>query len=827
MPRSFIVLFIQLLPLFVMAQQDNVFSNLSNTFKGSILDKTENSPIPFATIFIATAKEKYISDSMGNFRITNLPNGKYLCKITCNGFTTLLIEISIPGKDVFYPIALESQLEQIIVTAVTGATKIRKTPLSINIVSQKEMNQTTSTNIIDALLKSVPGISAITTGPNISKPFIRGLGYNRVLTLYDGIRQEGQQWGDEHGIEIDNYGINKAEIVKGPASLLYGSDAIAGVVNLIPEKPVDTEGEITGDITTEYHSNNGMIGNSLHFQSKNKTFGWSARASLKSAMNYQNLYDQRVYNTGFKENNITLMTGWENIHNKTYLHLTLYDNLQEIPDGSRDSVSRSFTYQVNESGSDDIKNRPLVSNDKLSTYLISPLHQHIQHYRVYLKGIYSIRKGELSTHLGFQQNKRREFNHPRVTNQAGLFVVLNTINYETTYNFQNLGGLRYTFGINGMYQVNQNKDATDFPIPDYQLFDLGSFVLVKKELNKTVITGGFRLDNRHIQWQDFYTRKESTTGFSKQVFFPDTTSATVNFISYNKTFNGFSGSLGFVFNPSTSFLIKANLSSGYRSPSIPEIGSDGLDPGAHIYYIGNRNFIPETNIQADIGFFVNYPDVEANIELFNNQINNYIFFQKLFDANGQPLEIVPGNFTYQYKQGSARIYGIETNISIHPKAFPGFTLQNNLSLITGLNTDNESLKILGNDAKYLPLIPPLRTVSRLRINIFQKKQFFNDCFLKTEIETNATQNKFYAVDNTETQTPGYTLLNLGAGISFVNRKNKTICQFFINVNNLFNIAYQSHQNRLKYFEYYSSSADGHSGVYNMGRNIAVKAIFTW
>ncbi len=827
MYRSFIFLLIQLLPMWVMAQQDNAFSKPSNTFTGRILDKTENSPIPFAVIFIATAKEKYMSDTLGNFKITNLPKGKYLCKITSNGYTTLLKEISIPGTAVFYQLAIETQLEQVTVTAVTGATKIRKTPLSINIVSQKELNRGTSTNIIDALLKSVPGISAITTGPNISKPFIRGLGYNRVLTLYDGIRQEGQQWGDEHGIEIDNYGINKAEIVKGPASLLYGSDAVAGVVNLLPEKPIDTDGKIKGSITSEYHFNNGMIGNSLGLQYKQKTFCWSARASLKSAMNYQNPIDQIVYNTGFNETNLSLMTGLENLTNKTYLHFTLYNNLQEIPDGSRDSITRSFTYQANESGSDDIKNRPLVSNEKLRTYQISPLHQQIQHYRVYLKGNYSIRKGELSTHLGFQQNKRREFNHPTVPNQAGLFVVLNTLNYETIYNRQGVGGIRYTFGMNGMYQVNKNKDATDFPIPDYRLFDIGSFVLIKKELNKTVITGGVRFDNRHIQWQNFYTRKESTTDFPKQVFFPDTSAATVNFLAYNKIFNGFSGSLGFVFNPSNSFSIKANLSSGYRSPSIPEIGSDGLDPGAHIYYIGNRNFIPETNIQADIGFFVNYPNVEANVELFNNQINNYIFFQKLFDANGQPLEIVPGNFTYQYKQGSARIYGIEAHVSIHPTVFPWLTLQNNLSLITGINTDAESLKTLGNDAKYLPLIPPFRTVSRLRINILRKKQFHNDFFIQTEIETNATQNKFYAVDNTETQTQGYSLFNFGAGISFVNKKDKTICQFFINANNLFNTAYQSHQNRLKYFEYFNSSPQGHSGIYNMGRNIAVKAIFTW
>lgn len=128
-----------------------------------------------------------------------------------------------------------SQLNEVVVTGVSRSTELRKSPVPIAILSKKTMNQQANTNLIDAIVKGVPGVTAVTTGPNISKPFIRGLGYNRVLTLYDGLRQEGQQWGDEHGIEIDQYGISRVEVVKGPASLTYGSDAVAGVINMIPE----------------------------------------------------------------------------------------------------------------------------------------------------------------------------------------------------------------------------------------------------------------------------------------------------------------------------------------------------------------------------------------------------------------------------------------------------------------------------------------------------------------------------------------------------------------------------------------------------------------
>src|SRR5674536_138515 len=124
-------------------------------------------------------------------------------------------------------------------------------------VSSRELQQNLNTNIIDAIAK-LPGVSAVTTGPNVSKPFIHGLGYNRVLTLFDGVRQEGQQWGDEHGVEVDENAVDRIEVVKGPASLTYGSDALAGVVNLLSAPPVP-DSTIKGHVETNYQTNNGLF----------------------------------------------------------------------------------------------------------------------------------------------------------------------------------------------------------------------------------------------------------------------------------------------------------------------------------------------------------------------------------------------------------------------------------------------------------------------------------------------------------------------------------------------------------------------------------------
>jgi len=155
---------------------------------------------------------------------------------------------------------LEGESEEVVVTGLCRAGFQKENPIAIQAISSKAIDRTIASNIMDQLSLHSPGVSVLKTGPNISKPFIRGLGYHRVLTLYDGIRQEGQQWGDEHGIEIDEYSVGRVEILKGPASLMYGSDALAGVFRLCyPNVPVQ-EGTLRGNVLSGFQSNNQLWG---------------------------------------------------------------------------------------------------------------------------------------------------------------------------------------------------------------------------------------------------------------------------------------------------------------------------------------------------------------------------------------------------------------------------------------------------------------------------------------------------------------------------------------------------------------------------------------
>jgi len=784
--------------------------------------------LEFVSVMLAGTAVGATTSKGGNYQLATVAPGRHELVFSFLGYDAYRLPVEVAaGQTVEINATLKpttSKLGEVVVTGVSRTTEIRRSPVPIAVLSKREMNLNLSTNLIDAAVRGVPGLTALTTGPNISKPFIRGLGYNRVLTLYNGLRQEGQQWGDEHGLEVDQYDIERIEVVKGPASLMYGSDAVAGVINMLPTHPSGPVGKLRGDIISEYHTNNGLIGTSLGLNYRQPEWQYAFRASQKTAANYRNRVDGRVYGTAFRELNLSGMVGVDKAWGYSHWYATAYHNHQEIPDGSRDSLSRRFTKQIFESDLDDIKNRPLVTDDGLISYSIGALHQLIKHYRLFTRSQFRLGQHELNVLLGAQQNFRYEFNHPTAPQQAGLAVALTTYNYDLRYNLPTWQGVETTIGVNGMGQLNRNRDATDFPIPDYGLFDLGSYVFLKKSFGKLDLSGGARYDTRHLAWDDFYVGPNPTTGFDQRVSAAEAGGAEPQFPELRKWFRGVSGSVGATYNLSERVLVKANMARGYRAPNVTEVGSNGLDPGAHIVYLGNRNFRPEFSLQQDLGLLAYLPDLDASVEVFHNNIQNYIYQARLFDATGQPVVIVPGNTTYQYQQAAARLYGLEASVKLRPRAAKWLLFDNSLAFVNGLNQNERLREQHGQAARYLPFMPPLRSRSELRATLAKPTNWLAQSYVHVGLEAVAAQNRFYAVDNTETATPGYALWSLGAGTTFVNKQEKPWLQIFLQVNNAFDKAYQSNLNRLRYFEYYTASPTGRLGIYNMGRNFNVKAV---
>jgi len=788
-----------------------VFATLNtyaqNRISGNIKDENSKENLPGVSIYIIDLKTGTSTDKDGNYQITNLKSGTYLLDISFIGYKSIIKQVTI-NKDTVIDFLLAStinELNEVIVTGVTRSTELKLSPIVVKTIDRNTLNQSSATNLIDGL-KNVPGVNQITTGAAISKPIIRGMGYNRVITLNNGIRQEGQQWGDEHGIEMDEYAVDRVEIVKGPGSLMYGSDGIAGVLNFLAPKAPPI-GEIRTQLISNYQSNNNLFGYSFSNAGNKNGFQWLGRFSNKYAGNYQNAYDGKVLNSGFREFDGSLMLGINKSWGHSHLTVSTWNNIVNLPEGERDSLGR-FIF-VNSNGDEVTAN-----SDDYKGYKIGFPHQEINHLRVSSNNYFILKKGTINADLGFQNNKRKEFGDPTNPNDIALFFDLNTFNYNIRYNLEKIKGWETSVGIGGMQQSNTNK-GLEFLIPAYNLFDVGAFVFTQKTFDKLTIAGGLRFDNRNMNSKELFL-----DSLEKPVSVPDANSE-LKFGSFAKNYNGVSGSIGLSYQINKTSTLKFNISRGFRAPNIAEIASNGRHEGTFRYEIGNPNLKSEISNQIDLAYFLNSEHITFELTPFVNFIGNYIFAEKLKGVNGSdsipdPADPAPA---FKYTSGNATLLGGEIYFDIHPHPLDWLHLENSFSYVQATQSNQP------DSSKYLPFIPAPKYRGEIKAQFKNVGKNLSNAYIKFGIDYFFQQDKFFSAYGTETGTPAYTLLNAGIGANIKAFKRKDFLSLYISGENLADVAYQNHLSRLKYAP--ENLATGRVGVYNMGRNVSVKLIMNF
>ncbi|MEO7922707.1 MAG: TonB-dependent receptor [Chitinophagaceae bacterium] len=772
----------------------NISAQTKLSLSGKVTDSKTGEALPGATVYFPDLRTGTSCNNEGVYSISNIAAGKYLVEISHLGYASINETVEL-GSNTQKDFKLNSSVvenEGVTVTGVSSATSTKRTPIPVNIVRKENLFNNVSTNLIDNLAK-MPGVSQVTTGPGISKPVIRGLGYNRVVVVNDGIRQEGQQWGDEHGIEVDELNASRVELLKGPASLMYGSDALAGVVNIISIQPAP-EGQVKGNLFGSYQTNNRQRNLHADLGGNKNGFIWGFYASYKSAADYRNKYDGYVFNSKFKERDFGAYTGVNKNWGFSRLYISNFDQQPGLVEGDRDDATGQFVKQVNNGGVQDVA----IANhaDFLSTHpYIS--RQRIQHFKIATDNSFNIGKNRLTAVLGFQQNQRQEFGNILDPKQKELFFDLATLNYNIQYHFAEQKHWKTTVGINGMQQTNKNKGLEQL-IPEYSLFDIGGFVYTRKTIDKLTLSGGLRFDNRSID--------------SKQLM--DGTG--LKFAAFKKNFSNISGSAGLAYQAGKMLTWKFNIARGFRAPNITELSANGVHEGSFQFINGDVNLRSETSLQADAGLVVNADHVSFELNVFGNSIRNFIFLHKLSAvAGGDSIVTINGQDldAFKYAQNNATLYGAEFNLDIHPHPLDWLHLENTFSWVRGVLSHAE------DGSRNIPSIPSARLINEIKVDFAKKGKTLRNWFAMVELDNNFAQNHPFTGFNTETATPGYSLFNAGIG-GEIRSKNKTIFNLFFSANNIGDVAYQNHLSRLKYAAV--NELTGRRGVFNTGRNFSVK-----
>ena len=455
-------------------------------------------------------------------------------------------------------------------------------------------------------------------------------------------------------------------------------------------------------------------------------------------------------------------------------------------------------------GERDEETGDLIANySPIKSYSKALPFQQVKHYKLVWDNSLNLSSGYLKTIIGYQQNQRQEFEES--ADEFELYFKMHTLTYDVRYITNEWNGWKLSTGVGGMYQNSLNK-GEEYLIPDYKLFDFGIYATASKSLgDKWTLNGGVRYDYRRLHGYGLIEDGE------------------VRFNDFCRHFNGLTGSVGAVYNINDQWNLRLNVARGFRTPNMSELASNGVHEGSIRYELGSEQLKAEYSLQADLGIDFTSPYVSAQLALFANRIDNYIFTHRL------PLVIEDGYLTYAYTQGDARLLGFEAGIDFHPIHSVHFG--NTFSYV------DAQLMNQPDDTKYLPFTPAPRWTSELKWELIHhshttvgyhqhydvpaRRFRLNNLFVSAGIECYLKQNHIYRADETETETPSYTLLNLQAGTD-IQIGSKKLAEFYIIADNLLDKAYQNHLSRLKYADF--NVVTGRQGVFNMGRNITMKLI---
>lgn len=727
------------------------------------------------------------------------------------------------------------QLEEVIVLGIGGAYgNVSRSSLQDEVITSSRLFQGNSSNVFQELSK-LNGVRTMTHSPiSQNKIYLHGMTANRVGVVVDGVKLENQQWGDDHGIDINQLGLERVEIIKNAQSLLYGSDAMGGVVNFVQRDNIPNN-SIWGNVYSQYATNAGLIDNHIDLAGKWQGITLGGYADARISHDYQNPHDGYVLGSRYKQINfggiLSLNKKWGFIK----LKFNQYNKTLGLPDSdNRDSATGKF---ANSPWNKSYKYQSELLGNSREDWQATPSFMLTRQRNASLTGKYNFSPHiNISYSVNWQQNLRRELGAHDHEGEEGAMATdvdgdehnhehshdpneliehlrfnLHTINYNFIFHHDTHQGeaiFAQDIGLTGGVQINR-VGGEEFLIPAFDqqytgLVWIGDWKRKFGDKHFLDLSLGLRGDFTRINTFDL-----SANGGK---MFP----------AFNKNYWNFSGNFSAEYTYADRLKFNFTVARAFRVPQVTELLANGAHEGTDRFEIGNLNLRPERNILFSLagGYYNQHFYVKA--EGYFNIINDFIFIRRLLNSNGEDSTI-KGNSAFKYQQSEAFIAGLDAELDIHPHPIDWLHFLNRFSMIYGSFAQSITDPMSKITSSNLPRMAAPQWVSELRANLKTgKKGLVRGVNFNIESVYNLAQNRYLATYNTETATPAYWLLNAGFGLNFY-VKNYNVCNLFVFASNLLDVAYQDHLNLLKYQgNPYQQGGRTYRGIFNMGRNIGIK-----
>lgn len=764
----------------------SVFAQQAHDFaiQGVVLND-RNEALKGASVYLQEAAAATITDENGVFRFKHLDNGTYRLHVSYVGYRCIHpYHFTIDQHDADLTIIMEPtdiDLQEVVITSDVLKGAVKEQSQAVETADKGFISRNRGSSLMSSL-QTLPGVQAMEIGQGLSKPVIRGLGFNRVVVSENNIKVEGQQWGADHGLEVDQFGVEKLEVIKGPSSLIYGSDALGGVVQIKPHA-LAAPGHIETEVATVARSVNDLIGGSAMLRLRKSSFFAYLRFT------HTRFGDYKVPADSFFYNRYRFAIPDQKLKNTAGAEQNFYTTVGLIKKWGKLAVSASNVYSKTGffPGAHGLPSAEKLADDGSSRNIELPF-QNVNHFKLSSNALISVGRGKLTIDWALQDNHRQEWSlfHSHYPNQTlpvnnpdlELEWKLRSLAWNTNYKFEH-GRNQFQFGFSAQHQENKIGGYT-FLLPAYQRFGVGVFYTQKFQLNERLqLNGGLRYDYGTIQIDQYIS---PYTGNQKA---PD----------FNGVYRDLSWAFGMIYQASHQLLMKANLAKSFRMPGASELGSNGVHHGSFRYELGDVQLNSEYAYQLDASVSYETEKWQISLSPFAGYFPNFIYLNPTGSyllPDGSEIEEADAGQIYRYEQSEAYRYGGEALFGIR------------LSSLFDLNITSEY--IFTTDGKYpIPFTPPLRTIFGVDHHLPAYWKKLHNTLIRFEYSVVSAQNN---VARNELKTPGYQLFNLSFSTKVLTRYFPLGIDF--QAQNLFNTRYFNH---LSFYR--------HLGLPEPGRNFQI------